>query len=120
MGQLTPEEEFGLTSEDIRNIIREYGVLKTAEADGRLFVLPFRIGTELFSIVENKVYSTPVCGYRLHEWATADLRMMLLFDSKKIAGLYERSVKMIGKTVFTSREDAENTLATMRGDLLPC
>ena len=100
--------------------IREYGELKTAEADGRLLVLPFKIGTELFTIVENKVYSTPVCGYRLHEWDPADLRMLLLFDSKKIAGLQERSVTLIGKTVFASREDAENTLATMRGNLLPC
>ena len=82
--------------------------LLTAEAEGRLLILPCKVGDTVFAIKDRRIYIVDVIGFRVHEWT--GLYVLLLFDSRKTNGSYEFRIEEFGKTVFLSREEAEAAL----------
>lgn len=82
--------------------------LLTAEAEGRLLVLPCKVGDTVFAIKDRKIHIVDVIGFRVHEWT--GIYVLLLFDSRKTNGSYEFMINEFGKTVFLTREEAEGAL----------
>lgn len=85
--------------------------LAKANAEGRLVVLPCKVGDTVFSAFENegvfcgKVYAISTCDGT--NW----------FSVRYDGGLrYDHTWDEIGKTVFFAREDAEKALGGMKND----
>ena len=91
--------------------------LLRAQADGRLVVLPCKVGDTLW------VTSNPWTGKLLKKPLDACVNGMkmyshgiyvnLLFDTRKINGTRDYEINHIGKTVFLTREEAEKALADL-------
>lgn len=95
------------TGADAARVIR----LLDAEDEGRLVVLPCKVGDTVFSAFENegvfcgKVYAISTCDGT--NW----------FSVRYDGGLrYDHTWDEIGKTVFFAREDAEKALEGMNND----
>lgn len=95
------------TGADAARVIR----LLDAEDEGRLLVLPCKVGDTVFSAFENdgvfcgKVYAISTCDGT--NW----------FSVRYDGGLrYDHTWDEIGKTVFFAREDAEKALEGMEND----
>lgn len=94
--------------------------LLRAQADGRLVVLPCKVGDTLW------VTSNPWTGKLLKKPLDACVNGMkmyshglyvnLLFDTRKINGTRDYEINHIGKTVFFTREEAEKALEAMKDD----
>lgn len=92
--------------------------LLRAQADGRLVVLPCKVGDTLW------VTSNPWTGKLLKKPLDACVNGMkmyshglyvnLLFDTRKINGTRDYEINHIGKTVFLTREEAEAALEAMK------
>ena len=92
--------------------------LLRAQADGRLVVLPCKVGDTLW------VTSNPWTGKLLKKPLDACVNGMkmyshglyvnLLFDTRKINGTRDYEINHIGKTVFLTREEAEKALEAMK------
>ena len=103
----------------IYNKLREY---ENAEQEGRLVVLPCKVGDTVYTFYNGKnckwptnmkrrkIYETLVSGIRLHDWDADDWRLLLLFDTKEAFGCYEFSFSEVGKTVFLTRAEAEKAM----------
>ena len=96
------------TGADAARVIR----LLDAEDEGRLLVLPCKVGDTVFSAFENegvfcgKVYAISTCDGT--NW----------FSVRYDGGLrYDHTWDEIGKTVFFAREDAEKALGGMKNEL---
>lgn len=91
--------------------------LLRAQADGRLVVLPCKVGDTLW------VTSNPWTGKLLKKPLDACVNGMkmyphglyvnLLIDTRKINGTRDYEINHIGKTVFLTREEAEKALADL-------
>lgn len=94
--------------------------LLRAQADGRLVVLPCKVGDTLW------VTSNPWTGKLLKKPLDACVNGMkmyshglyvnLLFDTRKINGTRDYEINHIGKTVFLTREEAEAALEAMKDE----
>lgn len=92
--------------------------LLRAQADGRLVVLPCKVGDTLW------VTSNPWTGKSLKKPLDACVNGMkmyphglyvnLLFDTRKINGTRDYEINHIGKTVFLTREEAKAALEAMK------
>lgn len=92
--------------------------LLRAQADGRLVVLPCKVGDTLW------VTSNPWTGKLLKKPLDACVNGMkmyshglyvnLLFDTRKINGTRDYEINHIGKTVFFTREEAKAALEAMK------
>lgn len=92
--------------------------LLRAQADGRLVVLPCKVGDTLW------VTSNPWTGKWLKkpldacvngmETYSHGLYVNLLFDTRKINGTRDYEINHIGKTVFLTREEAKAALEAMK------
>lgn len=92
--------------------------LLRAQADGRLVVLPCKVGDTLW------VTSNPWTGKLLKKPLDACVNGMkmyphglyvnLLFDTRKINGTRDYKINHIGKTVFLTREEAKAALEAMK------
>lgn len=92
--------------------------LLRAQADGRLVVLPCKVGDTLW------VTSNPWTGKLLKKPLDACVNGMkmyshglyvnLLFDTRKINGTRDYEINHIGKTVFLTREEAKSALEAMK------
>lgn len=92
--------------------------LLRAQADGRLVVLPCKVGDTLW------VTSNPWTGKLLKKPLDACVNGMkmyshglyvnLLFDTRKINGTRDYEINHIGKTVFLTHEEAEAALEAMK------
>lgn len=92
--------------------------LLRAQADGRLVVLPCKVGDTLW------VTSNPWTGKLLKKPLDACVNGMkmyshglyvnLLFDTRKINGTRDYEINHIGKTVFLTREEAKAALEAMK------
>lgn len=90
----------GELTEHIRELLR-------AEKDGRLVVLPCKVGDELWSF---STYPTArVYGFTVKDISTLNGRTVL--NTLGCGTLWERD---IGKTVFFTREEAEKALETRK------
>lgn len=92
--------------------------LLRAQADGRLVVLPCKVGDTLW------VTSNPWTGKLLKKPLDACVNGMkmyshglyvnLLFDTRKINGTRDYEINHIGKTVFLTREEVKAALEAMK------
>ena len=80
---------------DFQNIIDKLAEYETAEEEGRLVVLPCKVGTRVYEIYQ-------FCGYGA--WEIEEHKIKL------------EDLDKIGKTVFPTREEAEKALKEMKKD----
>ena len=123
LNKLASYEDTGLEPEEVRRKIESLEMtlnvaiakneaLNTAELEGRLVVLPCKVGSAVFAIKDRRIYDVFVIGFAAHEWKEG-FNARLLFDSRKTNGTYEYELSEFGRTVFLSRKEAE---AALRGD----
>lgn len=121
--ELTPEEVSALVKDwsDLCAIIGECGgidrlrELAEADKDGRLVVLPCKAGDTVYEVTSRKTISEyRVKAIRVELFCTfIEWDIVAGFVDKSIFGV---PVDEIGKTVFLTREDAENALGAMKDD----
>ena len=80
---------------DFQDIIDKLAEYETAEEEGRLVVLPCKVGTRVYEIYQ-------FCGYGA--WEIEEHKIKL------------EDLDKIGKTVFLTREEAEKALKEMEED----
>ena len=78
-----------------RNVLQKLAEYETAEEEGRLVVLPCKVGTRVYEIYQ-------FCGYGA--WEIEEHKIKL------------EDLDKIGKTVFPTREEAEKALEEMEKD----
>lgn len=124
--RLTPKEVAALQKDYsvLWAAIRECGgidrVMELAEADkdGRLVVLPCKVGDTVW-VTRNpwtgKLLKKPLDAYvNGMKMYSHGLYVNLLFDTRKINGARDYEINHIGKTVFFTREEAEKALEAMK------
>lgn len=119
---LTPAEVLSMHSEwsammSVLNSIGSYGRLRElaeADSDGRVVVLPCKVGETVYFVNAKQILEFTVVGYAVDEtgisWVDSE-------HVDKTGHTYERtfSPDRIGKTTFLSREEAEKALQEMEG-----
>ena len=106
-------------SDDTSKAERIRELLK-ADKDGRLVVLPCKVGDTLW-VTRNpwtgKLLKKPLDAYvNGMKMYSHGLYVNLLFDTRKINGSRDYEINHIGKTVFFTREEAEKELETMKNE----
>jgi hypothetical protein len=94
--------------------------LLTADKDGRLVVLPCKVGDTVW-VTRNpwtgKLLKKPLDAYvNGMKMYSHGLYVNLLFDTRKINGTRDYEINHIGKTVFLTHEEAEKALEAMKDD----
>jgi len=126
--KLAQYEDSGLTPEEVKSLklyamekavaeITEFdGIpidrlreLAQAEKDGRLVVLPCKVGDTVYLLVNGNIIETEVGS--IHQWTSGDWKLNTHTDrrSPNWTG-YEVSFDVADKTVFLSREEAEERM----------
>lgn len=119
--ELTPEEVSELVKDwsDLRTIVGECGGIdrlrELAEAgkDGRLVVLPCKVGDRLYEVTGRKTISV----YKVRAISVGLFGLFIEWDIvegfvwQSLSGV---SAGEIGKTVFLTREEAEKALEAMK------
>lgn len=97
---------------------------ETAEEEGRLVVLPCKVGDTVYEI-RSDYTKCSVCGDKFNEYECQGCEHEC--DSRKIYTIYEYTMYILedivqhircnnwGKTIFTTREEAEKALKEMEG-----
>ena len=105
----------------VKAIARTYGIdinrlrkLAEADKDGRLAVLPCKVGDTVW-VTRNpwtgKLLKKPLDAYvNGVKMYSHGIYVNLLFDTRKINGTRDYEINHIGKTVFLTREEAEAAL----------
>ena len=122
---LTPEEversKLEIEAGCVKAIARTYGIdinrlrkLAEADKDGRLAVLPCKVGDTVW-VTRNpwtgKLLKKPLDAYvNGVKMYSHGIYVNLLFDTRKINGTRDYEINHIGKTVFLTREEAEAAL----------
>ena len=92
--------------------LREY---ETAEEEGRLVVLPCKVGQDLFGIYNRTIIDGYADGYLLEKTSVhSDADHWIWLQDKNSKNYWKVSFDEIGKTVFLTREEAEKALKEMR------
>ena len=94
--------------------------LLTADRDGRLVVLPRKVGDTVW-VTRNpwtgKLLKKPLDAYvNGMKMYSHGLYVNLLFDTRKINGTRDCEINHIGKTIFLTREEAEKALEAMKDE----
>lgn len=93
--------------------------LAEADKDGRLEVLPCKVGDMVWVIAHpwtDKLQKKPLVAYvNGMKVFPHGLYVNVLFDTIKINGTRDYGISRIGKTVFLTREEAEKALEEMEG-----
>ena len=129
-------EATGLTAEEVSTLVKDWNDLCTivgecggitrvkalaeADKDGRLVVLPCKVGDTVW-VTRNpwtgKLLKKPLDAYvNGMKKFSHGLYVNLLFDTRKINGTRDYEINHIGKTVFLTREEAEKALEAMKND----
>jgi len=92
--------------------------LLRAQADGRLVVLPCKVGDTVW-VTRNpwtgKLLKKPLDAYvNGMKMYSHGIYVNLLFDTRKINGTRDYEINHIGKTVFLTHEEAEAALEAMK------
>lgn len=83
--------------------------LKKTEADGRLVVLPCKVGTRLWNVWDGKIYDHHVVSVSFQD----HIKPRFLVECVPFLRFYWD--ELIGKRVFLTREEAEAAL--MEGEI---
>lgn len=123
---LTPEEversKLEIEAGCVRAIARMYGIdinrlRKFAEADrdGRVVVLPCKVGDTIYFARANPILQYKVTGYEMGEASISQVRSKHVDKETGLTFNFTFRPGSIGKTVFLSREEAEKALQEIEG-----
>lgn len=87
--------------------------LAEADKDGRLVVLPCKVGDTVFARLDNK--SKYVCECKVKQIVVGNIGFVTFAPIGAPEREYDVSLRGFGKTVFLTREEAEKALAEMEG-----
>ena len=89
---------------------------ETAEEEGRLVVLPCKVGQDLFGIYNRTIIDGYADGYLLEKTSVhSDADHWIWLQDKNSKNYWKVSFDEIGKTVFLTREEAEKALKETEG-----
>ena len=101
---------------DFQDIIDKLAEYETAEEEGRLVVLPCKVGQDLFGIYNRTIIDGYADGYLLEKTSVhSDADHWIWLQDKNSKNYWKVSFDEIGKTVFLTREEAEKALKEMEG-----
>lgn len=124
--RLAAYEDTGLEPEDMKRAFNEDAILKLAgqalgmspdrlrelaqaKKEGRLVVLPCKVGDTVYIIHNRAIRKTTVES--IHQWSSGHWKLSVHTDKKYIHWTgYEVHFERFGKTVFLTREAAEAAL----------
>ena len=119
----TPENFYKMYGEFclLESALKNYGShdrmkeLAEADKDGRVVVLPCKVGDMVYFVNAKHILEFTVVGYAVSEIGVSWVYSEHVY---KTGHTYERtfSPDRIGKTTFLSREEAEKALAEMEGE----
>ena len=90
---------------------------ENAEDEGRLVVLPCKVGQDLFGIYNRTIIDGYADGYLLEKTSVhSDADHWIWLQDKNSKNYWKVSFDEIGKTVFLTREKAEKALKEMEGN----
>lgn len=87
--------------------------LMKADKDGRVVVLPCKVGDTVFARLNNK--SKYVCECKVKQIVVGNIGFVTFAPIGAPEREYDVSLRGFGKTVFLSREEAEKALQEMEG-----
>lgn len=87
--------------------------LHVADKEGRVVVLPCKVGDTVFARLDNK--SKYVCECKVKQIVVGNIGFVTFAPIGAPEREYDVSLRGFGKTVFFSREEAEKALAEMEG-----
>ena len=101
-------EDYKDVSQQYANFVHEMQPLKEAKAEGRLMVLPCKVGDTVYEPFAGKVYEKTVDRIIINRFTTPQIwiETKLPFATPRL----ERWDIAFGKTVFLTREEAEKAL----------
>ena len=131
-GRLKAYEDIGLTPEEIKAPFTEdaminlaaqaLGVepsrlreLAEADKDGRVVVLPCKVGDTIYFARAHPILQYKVTGYEMGEASISQVRSKHVDKETGLTFNFTFRPGSIGKTVFLSREEAEKALHEMEG-----
>lgn len=119
----TPENFYKMYGELclLESALKNYGShdrmkeLAEADKDGRVVILPCKVGDMVYFVNAKPILEFTVVGYAVDE---TGISWVYSEHVDKTGHTYERtfSPDRIGKTTFLSREEAEKALAEMKGE----
>lgn len=96
---------------DFQDIIDKLAEYETAEEEGRLVVLPCKVGQDLFGIYNRTIIDGYADGYLLEKTSVhSDADHWIWLQDKNSKNYWKIAFAEIGKTVFLTREEAEKAL----------
>ena len=121
---LTPEEVSSLVKDwsDLCTIIGECGgldrvrALDEADKDGRLVVLPCKVGDTVWAILGDKKYACKCIVEYVNIGGRGLGTTIVLCEAEGLREQYGVTVAAFGKTVFLTREEAEKALEAKKGE----
>ena len=87
--------------------------LMKADVEGRVLILPCKVGDTVFARLDNK--SKYVCECKVKQIVLGDIGFVTFAPIGAPEREYDVSLRGFGKTVFLSREEAEKALQEMEG-----
>ena len=104
----------GGNCEYVSEMIKKLAEYETAEEEGRLVVLPCKVGQDLFGIYNRTIIDGYADGYLLEKTSVhSDADHWIWLQDKNSKNYWKVSFDEIGKTVFLTREEAEKALKEM-------
>nr|DAE49987.1 MAG TPA: Small RNA degrading nuclease 1 Recognition Motif, RNA BINDING [Caudoviricetes sp.] len=87
--------------------------LAEADKDGRVLILPCKVGDTVFARLENK--SKYVCECKVKQIVVGNIGFVTFAPIGAPEREYDVSLRGFGKTVFLTREESEKALQEMEG-----
>ncbi len=100
-------------SGDLLSEVERLRELYKADKDGRVVVLPCKVGGTVFARLDNK--SKYVCECKIKQICLGDMGFATFAPIGAPDREYDVSLRGFGKTVFLTREEAEKALQEMGG-----
>mgnify|MGYP006988634920 FL=1 len=97
---------------DVAELLEELKSYKGLEEQGLLVRLPCKIGDDLYCIVNGEVKKLKVHSFGVQDFEITGIEFKYV-DGFKIV----RFVGEVGKTVFSTREEAEKKLEEMKNEI---
>lgn len=100
---------------DLESLCNYTRLRELAEADkeGRVLILPCKVGDTVFARLDNK--SKYVCECKVKQIVVGNIGFVTFAPTGAPGREYDVSLRGFGKTVFLSREEAEKALQEMEG-----
>lgn len=89
--------------------------LAEADKDGRVVVLPCKVGDTIYFARANPILQYKVTGYEMGEASISQVRSKHVDKETGLTFNFTFRPGSIGKTVFLTREEAEKALQEMEG-----